>query len=214
MLDSQLSFLTCNPASFDLNSVDDGFLLESSHRAGHVKTTLARSPVDDCVFGLGFTNWKCLIDHALLTGHFELHQTDERFIGLRKFGIRYSPIPRIPNAGVVYIQRRLLAIAAERRISLGRHERMIHLTSGDFQYKCVLQDGNCDITIKQCGVVIRGSILIEDLEFCGSALNICVDLARQLEQMLVYAGAHPDKLLNAGAKSLAEYILRVVQGVR
>jgi hypothetical protein len=214
MSDFQLSFLTTEPTSFDINAVDDGFVRVAIVGHEPVATVLTHSSVDDWVFGLGFTNWKSVIDHALLTGHFELYESEGDVLGLRKHGYRYSPIPRLPVAGGIYVQQRLLAVAAERKLSPGRHERMVSLSIGDLQHKCVIEAGVCDLTVKQNGVVVRAAIQIEDLDFCGAKLNGCDDLATQMCRILKLAGAQEGELLDAGAKSLALYILRVVQGVR
>lgn len=214
MSESQLSFLSTEPSLFDVNAIDDGVILPAPVIEGLVGSVLARRSVDDCVLGLGFTNWKSLIDHALRTGHFELYDSENGLLGLRMYGHRYAPIPRLPAAGATYVQQRLLAVAAERKLSPGRNERMITPSAG-VAHKCAIEGGLCDLTIKQHdGLVVRAAIPIDQLSFSDTHKNDPVQLGKQLERVLIQAGAYEDEPLRIGAKSLAAYILRVVQGVR
>ena len=89
MNDQQLSFLCAEPAAFDVNAVDDAVIRPGMLGAGAVATLLAQRAVDDWVLGLGFTNWKALLDHALHSGHYELYSSDNDSVGLRKHGYRY-----------------------------------------------------------------------------------------------------------------------------
>lgn len=214
MNEFQLSFLSTEPSSFDINAVDDGVIRAATHIEGLVAFVLAQRSVDDCVFGLGFTNWKSVIDHALLTGHFELYESEDGMLGLRKHGHRYAPIPRLPAAGAVYVQQRLLAVAAERKLSPGRNERMVASPVGDFWHKCMIENGICDLTIKQNGMVVRAAVQIDQLNFSDAHMNDPDLLGTQLVGILSNAGAQDGPVLEAGCKSLASYILRVVQGVR
>lgn len=212
MTDQQLSFLSAEPSAFDVNAVDDGIIRPASSRQGSAASHLGQRSVDDWVFGLGFTNWKSVIDHALRSGHYELYASEDGCHGLRKHGYRYAPIPRLPASGVCYILQRLLVIAAARNVDRARHEKMIVVTSG-FAHKSVIQAGVCDLTIKQEGLVIKACVQVEDLGFDDSR-NDCSQLAIQLMRILANAGAQEGPLLANGCKSLANHLVRMAIGVR
>lgn len=213
MSEMQLSFLSTEPTGFDVNAVDDGVIRESVPVLGSAAHALAQRAVDDCVFGLGFTNWKCLIDHALLTGHFDLFEASGGELGLRKHGYQHAPIPRLPSGAASYIQQHRLTLAAERSALAGRHERMISV-SPDFSHKCVIEHGVCDLTVKQDGIVVRAAVQVQHLSFSDTKANDFSPLAIQLEHVLVKAGAHSGEALNNGCKSLAAHILRIPSGLR
>lgn len=212
MSDQQLSFLNAEPSAFDVNAVDDGIIRTVIFPAGSAASHLAQSSVDDWVFGLGFTNWKSVIDHALRSGHFELYLTEDGCEGLRKHGYRYAPIPRLPAGGVCYILQRLLVLASARNSERVRHEKMIVVTP-EFAHKSVIEGGVCDLTIKQGSMVIRTCVQVDELAFDDS-LNDCAQLIEQLARILVNAGAHEGQLLVKGCKSLALHLARMATGVR
>nr|WP_192963199.1 hypothetical protein [Pseudomonas fluorescens]CEK41976.1 hypothetical protein PQBR57_0023 [Pseudomonas fluorescens SBW25] len=212
MTDQQLSFLSTEPSAFDVNAVDDGIILPALSRHGSAASHLAQSSVDDWVFGLGFTNWKSVIDHALRSGHYELYASEDGCHGLRKHGYRYAPIPRLPVGGVCYILQRLLVISAARIADRARHEKMITVTS-EFAHKSVIEAGVCDLTIKQGCLVIRACVQVEDLGFDDSRIE-CSQLAGQLLRILSNAGAQNGHLLAKGCKSLANHLVRMATGVR
>lgn len=212
MSDQQLSFLNSEPSAFDVNAVDDGVIGPGTFREGSVATFLSRRPVDDWVLGLGFTNWKTLIDHALQTGHYELFPCEAGGLGLRKCGFRYAPIPRLPDGGSTYILQRLLVIASARNDLCGRQEKLIS-AAPDFAHKCVIEKGFCDLTVKQAGEVIRVAVPVEELHF-DDHLGESVQLAAQLEQLLVKAGANKGQQLTSGCKSLTSRIVRIATGGR
>lgn len=60
--------------------------------------------VDDCVFGMGMTSWKSLIDRALITGHTQLFNKSDVHTGLRKPGHDYGAIPQLPDRGAEYVK--------------------------------------------------------------------------------------------------------------
>ena len=213
MSEMQLSFLSTEPTAFDVNAVDDGLIHISAPHDCAISQALAHRAVDDCVFGLGFTNWKCLIDHALLTGHFDLYEADGGHLGLRKHGYKHAPIPRLPAGAASYIQHHLLTLASDRSATAGRHERMISVAS-DFAHKCEIADGVCNLTVKQAGVVIRTTVQVQDLIFSDTKANDTFPLAKQLERILVLAGAEVGETLTKGCKSLAAHILQVPGGLR
>lgn len=64
--------------------------------------------VEDRALGLGMTNWRVLIESALSTGHTELYVGEGSTQGLRKPGLRYGPIARMPEIGPEYVKRFLL----------------------------------------------------------------------------------------------------------
>lgn len=99
MSELQLSFLETAPAEFDVNAVDDGVVAAGKATQGSAALSLSQRSVDDWVFGLGFTNWKNVIDHAIQTGHYELFSAEDGVSGLKKHGYRYAPIPRLPAGG-------------------------------------------------------------------------------------------------------------------
>lgn len=213
MSDMQLSFLSAEAATFDINAVDDGVIRDSGPYSGSAALFLSQRPVDDCVFGLGFTNWKALIDHALRSGHFELFSLAESHIGLRKHGFRHAPIPRLPPAGVTYVLQRLLSLAADRSVSLGRHDKMVSV-GNDVSHKVVLEKGLCWITVKQGNNVVRTSASIELLAFSDTAKNDPDPIAIQVERLLCNAGAVEDMAMRNGCRSIASHILRIAHGVR
>lgn len=212
MSDQQLSFLSAEPAAFDVNAVDDPIIRPITPGTGSAATLLSQTSVDDWVLGLGFTNWKTLIDHALQSGHYELHASEDGHVGLRKHGYRYAPIPRLPAGGAAYIQQRLLIIASTRNAVRGRQERLI-AAGPDFAYKVVIVSGLCDLTVKQGGEVIRCGIEVESLAF-EDQLGEPSLLAEQLTRTLAIAGAGEGGQLDAGCKSLASHITRMTHGVR
>lgn len=212
MRDQQLSFLSAEPAAFDVNSVDDPIIRPVTAGTGSAATLLSQTSVDDWVLGLGFTNWKTLIDHALQSGHYELHASVEGHVGLRKHGYRYGPIPRLPVGGSAYIQQRLLMISSTRNAVRGRQERLI--TAGpDFAYKVVIVGDLCDLTVKQGGDVTRCGIEVGNLAFDDQLVESSL-LAEQLTRILASAGAREGGHLEAGCKSLASHITRMTHGVR
>lgn len=212
MSDQQLSFLSAEPSAYDLNAVDDGIIRPTPASDGSVASVLAQRSVDDWVFGLGFTNWKTVIDHALSTGHFELYSSDDGCLGLRKHGYRYAPIPRLPTGGATYIQQRLLLIVSARNADRGRHEKMV-VAGPEFAHKCVVEGGVCDLTVKQGAAVVRAFIQVDELNFDESA-NELHQLAEQLAHILTKAGALEGTQLAQGCKSLANHMVRMANGVR
>lgn len=213
MSDLQLSFLDADPQAFDVNAIDDGVVMFGTGLDGAAALTLSQRPVDDWVFGLGFTNWKAVIDHAIRSGHYELFDGEEGCLGLRKSGYKYAPIPRLPAGGATYVQQRLLIIASERSAALSRSERMV-AAGADFSHKCVVEGGACDVTIKQSGLVVRAAIQVDQMNFSDVSKADHSSLAVQLCHALVLAGAHPGVQLDKGCQSLAGHIARIVNGVR
>jgi hypothetical protein len=213
MTDMQLSFLSAEPSAFDVNAVDDGAILDSSSFEGSNAVFLAQRPVDDWVFGLGFTNWKVVIDHALKSCHYELYTSTDGMLGLRKHGYRYSPVPRLPAGAARYIQQQLLALASERKGLTGRHDKMISITP-DFAHKVFVENGVCDITIKQNGNIIRTTLQAGHLSFSDTSISDPEPIALQVAQVLEGAGAQPSVELDAGCRSIASHILRIAHGVR
>ncbi|MFL1449302.1 hypothetical protein ACI77O_12975 [Pseudomonas tritici] len=213
MSDMQLSFLSTEPTAYDVNSVDDGAIQKHPVTRATVATALSARAVDDTVLGLGFTNWRALIDHALRTGHFELFETAFGSIGLRKYGYRFGPIPALPVGGTSYVQQRLLLLSADVSATAGRHERMIS-AGPDFAHKCVVADGCCDLTVKQVSVVVRVSLAVDTLSYSETVVADTSDLEAQLEAELLIAGATPGASLTTGCKSLAVHMLRISQGMR
>lgn len=69
---------------------------------------LALMVVEDRTLGLGITNWRILIESAINTGHTELYVSDGGNQGLRKPGLRFGPIARMPGVGPEYVKRYLL----------------------------------------------------------------------------------------------------------
>lgn len=213
MSDLQLSFLDADLQAIDVNAVDDGVVMYGAGLDGAAALTLSQRPVDDWVFGLGFTNWKAVIDHAIRSGHYELYAGDEGFLGLRKSGFKYAPIPKLPAGGATYVQQRLLILATERTEALSRVERMVAVDA-EFSHKCVVEDGECNVTIKQSGVVVRASVPVDQLKFSDTSKTDHKPLAVQISHALVLAGSHPGTQLDKGCQSLAGYILRIANGVR
>lgn len=212
MTDQQLSFLSAEPAAFDVNAVDDALIRSVPLDGGTVGAALAQRAVDDWVLGLGFTNWKSLIDHALQTSHFELYASEDGWLGLRKHGYRYAPIPRLPAGGSAYVQQRLLVIASARNAALDRQEKMV-AANAHFAHKCVIENGYCDLTVKQGVHVIRAGLQVDDLNF-DDCPGQSIQLVKQLEHVLLSAGVQNDAHLTSGCKSLAAHIVRLALGVR
>ncbi|HDS1721577.1 hypothetical protein NPS53_08705 [Pseudomonas putida] len=210
MNDQQLSFLCAEPTAFDVNAVDDAVVRPGTLDSGAVASQLSQRAVDDWVLGLGFTNWKTLLDHALQSGHYELYNSDDGSIGLRKHGYRYAPIPQLPTGGSMYVQQRLLMIAATR--NAGRQDKMIAAGPG-FAHKVVVEGTFCDLTVKQDGQVIRAGLQVDDLAF-GDLIGDTAQLVEQLCSVLIKAGAASSVQLNNGCKSIALHISRIAHGVR
>lgn len=213
MSELQLSFLDTAPAEFDVNAVDDGVVAAGMAIQGSAALSLSQRPVDDWVFGLGFTNWKNVIDHAIQTGHYELFSAEDGVSGLKKHGYRYAPIPRLPAGGGTYVQQRLLVIAAQRGAAFGRNERMVQ-AGPEFLHKCVVENGLCDLMIKLGGEVVRGSVMVDQLNFPDQAKSDPGHIAIQLCRVLESAGAPADTRLEKGCTSLAAHFMRVVHGLR
>jgi hypothetical protein len=215
MRDQQLSFLAIESSQFDVNAVDDGVISPAPHLPvyGSVALALAQRAVDDWVFCLGFTSWKAVIDHAILTGHHEIYNSEDGVLGLRKHGYRYAPIPRLPAGGATYTQQRLLSITSEQNIASGRNERMVAATP-EFSHKCVIEGGICNLTVKQGSAVFRAATSVDQLSFSDRAKSDAVHLSVQLNAVLVQAGTAKGIQLNQGCLSLATHILRIVHGVR
>lgn len=212
MNDQQLSFLSTEPAAFDVNAVDDGVIRPVPLSGCSVAFAMSQRSVDDWVFGLGFTNWKTVIDHALQTGHYELYASEDGCFGLRKHGYRYSPIPRLPVGGSTYIQQRLLVIASARNDVRGRQEKMI-TAAPEFAFKVVIETGCCDLTIKQSGVVIRAGVLVDELGFDDQP-GASPQLVEQIARVLANAGAKEGTQLINGCIALAAHLVRIAHGVR
>jgi hypothetical protein len=213
MSELQLTFLDASPAEFDVNAVDDGVVSGGGAVEGAAAQALSQRPVDDWVFGLGFTNWKNVIDHAIQTGHYELFAADDGVPGLKKHGFRYAPIPRLPAGGAAYVQQRLLVIAAQRGEAFGRNERMIQ-AGPEVLHKCVVEKGLCDLMIKVDGEVVRASVMVEQLNFPDQAKADPGCLAIQIARVLENSGARADQRLDKACMSLAAHLLRVVHGLR
>ncbi|WP_121498130.1 hypothetical protein [Pseudomonas aeruginosa] len=212
MSELQLSFLDTTPAKFDVNAVDDGLVSSEFTTQGPAGQALSQRPVDDWVFGLGFTNWKNVIDHAIQTGHYELFTDDDGFCGLRKRGYRYAPIPKLPSAGAVYVQQRLMLLAAQRGVAFGRNERMVQ-AGPEFLHKCVVEHGHCDLMVKLAGEVFRASLFVDQLNFSDGATPDPSHIAMQLARCFEAAGAQADLRLEKGCTSMAAHLLRVVHGL-
>lgn len=215
MSEQQLSFLSAEPSVFDVNAIDNGSICASMPIEGQASVSLAQRSVDDWVFGLGFTNWKTVIDHALRTGHYELYASDDGCMGLRKYGYRYSPIPRLPKGAITYIQQQLLVIASDRKNAAytERYERMFSVGS-DLAYKCVVKHGACDVTIKQNEAIFRTAITTDQLNFSDASKDDPMHLAIQLEQVLATVGVKGSHAVMCVAKALAQHIIRIALSVR
>jgi hypothetical protein len=213
MSELQLSFLDTTPAKFDVNAVDDGVVSSEFTTQEPAGQALSQRPVDDWVFGLGFTNWKNVIDHAIQTGHYELFAADHGFSGLRKRGYRYAPIPKLPSAGAVYVQQRLMLLAAQRGVAFGRNERMVQ-AGPEFLHKCVVENGHCDLMVKLGGGVFRASLFVDQLDFADGATPDPSHIAMQLARCFETAGAQADLRLEKGCMSMAAHMVRVVHGLR
>jgi hypothetical protein len=73
-----------------------------------VGDALSQMVVEDRALGLGMTNWRVLIESAISTGHTELYAGEGDSQGLRKPGLRFGPIARMPEIGPEYVKRFLL----------------------------------------------------------------------------------------------------------
>lgn len=215
MSQQQLSFLSTEPSAFDVNSIDDGVILDHAPGAGSASHVLSTRPVDDWVFGLGFTNWKALIDHALRTSHYELVAHESGAGALRKHGYRYAPIPRLPAMGMRYVQQRLVVMACERLGLLSRHEKMIQ-TGACFSHKVVFESEACHLTVKHNGVLAKFSIQADQLLFADTSKPTTQDLAEQLQQLLTASStlSNDSNDLTFGCRAIAAQLVRVAQALR
>lgn len=208
----QLSLLqTVTFAPCDVNAVDHGHLYPSSIPASQdVSADLASRAVDDWVFGLGFTNWKTVIDHALQTGHLELFPADESgFYGLRKHGYRYAPISRLPRSGVTYIQQQLLNRAADRVThSKSTPHRATPFGSG-YAYKCVVSCGTCLVEISGTADPIRVAVPVAQLAFSDDAPWSTASLRAQVDALLANAGMTDNEVRMEAAKLTTAHLTRL-----
>lgn len=75
----------------------------------NARDALAKLTVLDRVLHLGMTNWRALLDRALDLGHTQLYTTGPGYLGLRKPGLRFGPVSRLPSRGAEYVKQRLMA---------------------------------------------------------------------------------------------------------
>lgn len=75
----------------------------------NARDSLAKLIVLDRVLHLGMTNWRALLDRALDLGHTQLYSTGPGDLGLRKPGLRFGPVSRLPSRGAEYVKQRLMA---------------------------------------------------------------------------------------------------------
>lgn len=217
MIDQQLSFLiSADLNACDVNAVDCGVILPgpASAPTQFAAQLLAERTVDDWVFGLGFTNWKVVIDHALQTGHYELYDSEDGLQGLRKHGYRYAPIPRLPVAGSIYIKQQLLLIACAK---LNRKrlpaERFIPVSEG-VTYKCTVTTNTCDVQVKTGPNTYQASIAVSELCFSELAQDDVPGLTLQFTALLSSAGCTQPLPLKSAARAIAIHLARLSGGVR
>lgn len=213
MSHQQLSFLSAEPSAFDVNSIDDGVILAYASRAESASKELSSRPVDDWVFGLGFTNWKALIDHALRTSHYELVDPVGGACALRKHGYRYAPIPRLPPMGMRYVQQRLLVLAGERKGLLSRHEKMT-ATGASFSHKVVVDGEACLLTVKLNGHLAKLSIQADQLLFPDKERSNVQELADQFQLLLACSFGLISDDLTLGCRAIAIQLVRATQALK
>jgi hypothetical protein len=217
MIDQQLSFLiSADLNACDVNAVDCGVIIPGSASVPtqFAALLLAERTVDDWVFGLGFTNWKVVIDHALQTGHYELYDSEDGLQGLRKHGYRYAPIPRLPVAGAIYIKQQLLLIACA-KLSRKRlpAERFISAGEG-VSYKCSVTSNTCDVQVKIGPNTYQASVAVNELCFSELAQEDVPSLTLQFSAVLSNAGCPQGLPLNSAARAIAIHLARLFGGVR
>lgn len=101
--------------AFDINRLDaTRNTVGPASTRGSAESALAERVVDDRVFNMGMTNWKAVIDRAILLGHTELFDSEFNRQGLRTHGHRYSPVPLLPERAVEYVKSRVLVIGARK----------------------------------------------------------------------------------------------------
>lgn len=213
MSHQQLSFLSTEPSAFDVNSIDDGLILGHATAGESASHVLSTRYVDDWVFGLGFTNWKALLDHALRTGHHELVALEGGAGALRKHGYSYAAIPRLPAMGMRYVQQRLLVMACERLGLLSRHERLIQ-TGSCFSHKIVVDGEACNLTLKYNGILAKLSLQADQLRFPDAAGANLEDFAEQIQQLLADTFNLDSNDLSLGCRAIAGQLVRVTQALR
>jgi len=102
-------------ATYDVNRLD---AVRSNNdqqpSCGSAASALSARTVDDRVFHMGMTNWKAVVDRALLLDYTELYDSDFGRLGLRKHGYRYSPVPLLPARAVEYVKGCVLLMGANK----------------------------------------------------------------------------------------------------
>lgn len=122
-ISTQLALLNIpeSTATFDVNRLDGVRMNNDQLPAfGTAASALSARTVDDRVFHMGMTNWKAVIDRALLLDHTELFDSDFGRQGLRKHGYRYSPVPLLPARAVEYVKGCVLLMGANKLTNKAR----------------------------------------------------------------------------------------------
>lgn len=213
MSEHQLSFLSASSLdACDLNAVDHGVVVHQPAPATVLASVdLSERIVDDWVFGLGFTNWKAVIDHALQTGHYEIHASgeDDRY-GLRKHGYRYAPIPRLPRSGVTYIQQQLLNLASE-RLKQKKPAAIRHtpVTAG-LAYRCLVSNGVFQVEVSGPSLQISFTLPVAHLEFSDHDPRCSSALTNQVASLLGSEGLSDHAAQCAVARMISAHLMRLV----
>lgn len=211
MIDQQLTLLSQGPSQYDINAVDVG-VIHPDDQATISTVGLAVKFVDDRIFGLGFTNWNYLLEHAVRTGHVEIYQSGDTTIGLKKRGYKYGAIPKMPVDAAVHVQRRLLSLATVQQGSK-RDDKMLHPIPG-FSFKLAFDEHLLVATVKIKGSVTQVCLNISDLMFSGSSTSAVEPLATQICSEFLAQGGIASPVSNHGFSLLASHVIRLSQGVR
>lgn len=207
----QLSFFaTAAIDACDINAVDAGVIHSRPALTPEAAKELADRTVDDWVFGLGFTNWKAVIDHAIQTAHFELFASEDGLYGLRKYGFRNAPIPRLPRSGVTYIQQQLLIIAGERQGKKAASAPRLITVSNSAAFKCIIASGDCRVIAIVDGEKHSVTVSVSDLQFSDTDARSIATLAGQLEAVLGQSGVESEASKHALGKAVAHHLLSII----
>lgn len=89
---------------------------------------LSRMVVDDRVLNMGMTTWRALLDRAIYLGHTELYPSEDGRMGLRKPGLRFGPIHRLPELGPEYVKSSVFLMRVRKALAAGLELKSARVT--------------------------------------------------------------------------------------
>lgn len=155
------------PQTFDINRLDaTRKTVGVAASRGSAESALASRVVDDRVFHMGMTNWKAVIDRAIMLGHTELFNSDFGRQGLRKHGFRYSPVPLLPERAVEYVKSRTLSIGASKLTKklCGQLGRTTELAKGK-RLKITVNLTNIEVSVSEGDQTTSIQVMFDQIAF-------------------------------------------------